>query len=67
MGQIVKLKVIKMTKQTLVRGSAEELVRKVLTETFKQNADEETILIAAKKINRALPDVGRTNFPEEAH
>jgi hypothetical protein len=51
----MKVKVVRMTKRTILRNQAEELVRKVLTETFGQKPDSKTIADAAAKVARAVP------------
>jgi hypothetical protein len=52
-----------MSKQAILRDQAEELVRKVLTETFGQKADSKVIANAAAKVVRAVPAAQRKSFP----
>jgi hypothetical protein len=55
-ASIVKLKVVRMSKQEILRGKAEELVRKIVTETFGQKTSSKIIATAAAKVARSVPD-----------
>jgi hypothetical protein len=56
----MKVRVVRMTKRAILRNQAEDLVRKVLTETFGQKPDSKTIADAAVKVARAVPVLRRS-------
>jgi hypothetical protein len=56
------MKVVRMSKQAILRDRAEELVRKVLTETFGQKTDSKIISNAAAKVVRAVPSAHRKGY-----
>jgi hypothetical protein len=61
----MKVKVVRMTKRAVLLNQAEDLVRKVLTETFGQKPDDKTITEAAAKVARAMP-AARKSAPQES-
>lgn len=44
-----------MTDKEKIASQAEDLVRRVLIENFKQNVDEETLHAVAEKVSQAVP------------
>ena len=52
-----------MTKQAILRDKAEDLVRRILTETFGQKTDNKVIADAAAKIVRTVPTAPRKSYP----